>query len=246
MKIGIVTFWQSDDNYGQLLQCWALQQVLLKMGHEPFLIRYNYHGYYDDAPSWKRLARMILVWPYLKQMKRKRKIELNKINNICRDFDKFRDENLNMSDLYYASPDDLKNNPPQADAYIAGSDQVWAQLVGRKRSMPFFLDFGNFSTKRISYAPSFAMKTYPAKLNGKLKQALEKFDALSVREQDGVDICRNLGYDVTRVLDPTLLLEKRLYESLMSQRENQSPFIYIYSINIADAEEMRWCELTQL
>ena len=42
MKIGIVTFWQSDDNYGQLLQCWALQQYLRNLGHDPFLIRYVY------------------------------------------------------------------------------------------------------------------------------------------------------------------------------------------------------------
>lgn len=41
MKIGIITFWTSKDNYGQLLQCFALQQYLRKNGHEPYLIRYK-------------------------------------------------------------------------------------------------------------------------------------------------------------------------------------------------------------
>ena len=40
MKIGIITFWQSNDNYGQVLQCFALQQQLIKLGHKPFLIKY--------------------------------------------------------------------------------------------------------------------------------------------------------------------------------------------------------------
>lgn len=41
-KIGIMTFWESNDNYGQQLQCWALQQVLIQMGCDPFLIRYQW------------------------------------------------------------------------------------------------------------------------------------------------------------------------------------------------------------
>lgn len=42
MKIGVITFWQSLDNYGQQLQCWALQQYLQKEGHDVFLIRYDF------------------------------------------------------------------------------------------------------------------------------------------------------------------------------------------------------------
>ena len=41
MKIGIITFWQSNDNYGQALQCFALQKQLISMGHTPFLIKYT-------------------------------------------------------------------------------------------------------------------------------------------------------------------------------------------------------------
>ena len=45
MKIGIITFWSSKDNYGQLLQLFALQTFLKELGHEPFLIRYGFWKY---------------------------------------------------------------------------------------------------------------------------------------------------------------------------------------------------------
>ena len=40
MKIGIITYWSSQDNYGQILQCYALQKYLINLGHEAFLIKY--------------------------------------------------------------------------------------------------------------------------------------------------------------------------------------------------------------
>lgn len=243
MKIGIITFWQSNDNYGQLLQCWAMQQVLKGMGHEPFLIRYNYHEYYDDAPLWKRVARIILILPYFKRQKLKRKKINYKIKNACREFDKFREEHLIKSEQYYFSPDILKQNPPEADVYITGSDQVWAQLLGNKRVLPSFLDFGPDSTRRISYAPSFARKVYPAKLERQLREALSRFDAISVRERDGVNICKKVGYDAVHVIDPTLLLDKSKYIKLITAKSTISGYIYIYSINIADASEVRWSEI---
>ena len=49
MRIGIVTFWQSGDNYGQQLQCWALQRYLKGIGHEPFLIRYLYKNHFGES-----------------------------------------------------------------------------------------------------------------------------------------------------------------------------------------------------
>ena len=54
MKIGIITLWQSNDNYGQQLQCWALQQALLKLGHEPYLIRYDIDGRFNNKYYRKR------------------------------------------------------------------------------------------------------------------------------------------------------------------------------------------------
>jgi hypothetical protein len=54
MKIGIMTFWWSDDNYGQLLQCYALQKYLRDAGHDAYLIRYYPKNDYLNAPLWAK------------------------------------------------------------------------------------------------------------------------------------------------------------------------------------------------
>lgn len=243
MKIGIITFWQSYDNYGQLLQCWALQQQLIQMGHEPFLIRYNFTEFYDTDPLWKWIARRLLILPYLKRREILKNKCLHKKKNECREFDSFREKHLMMSELYYPTPYSLVQNPPDADAYITGSDQVWAQLVGTDRNMPFYLCFGKDNVRKISYAASFAMKSYPTHLNGLLKEALGHFYAISVREADGVNICMNVGFEAAHVLDPTLLLNRKTYYDLLPSVRLSSNSVYIYSVNISDAKEMRWTEL---
>lgn len=245
MRIGIVTFWQSYDNYGQLLQCWALQQILIKMGHSPFLIRYKYHDY-DDEPMWKKIARIVLIWPYIKKRKVKRHIELLCKKNSVRKFDEFRELYIIKSPQIYYTPKDLLKYPPEAEVYITGSDQVWAQLLNKERSKPFFLNFGSKDIRRISYAPSFAMKSYPEGLNPILAGALNNFHSVSVREFDGIEICKKIGITATQVLDPTLLLKSEDYSIFTINNEQEKKYIFIYSVNIANSEEVRWKQLKLL
>lgn len=246
MKIGIVTFWWGNDNYGQLLQCWALQQHLKKMGHEPFLIRYK-----PVSPSpcmLRKVIKTLLVYPCIKErvVQKKRKIHLQKLallegKNEIRQFDAFRSENLIMSDRVYRTLDELRHNPPQADAYIVGSDQVWAQLLGNRNNLVYFLAFGDKSIRRIAYAPSFSMDEYPNEFRTKLKKALSGMDTISVRETSGKMICRKLGYDAEVVCDPTMLLVKEDYLRLLPSRETGSiPYVFVYSLNVKEAEEMKW------
>lgn len=247
MKIGIITFWQSNDNYGQLLQCWALQQQLIEMGYNPYLIRYNYAQIKEKDPYWKKIARFLLIRPYFKR--RRKNILDKKIakKNEERHFDDFRNNCLITSDNYYDTADELIDNPPEADAYITGSDQVWAQLLNNKRSFPFFLRFGDRNVRRISYAPSFAMKEYPRDLENILYDSLRQFDSISVRELEGKSICKRMGFNVEHVVDPTLLLPRSSYSKIICKNAlYDHPFLYIYSINIKNAEEIRWGELKHI
>ena len=74
MKIGIITLWQSSDNYGQQLQCWALQQELIKLGHDPYLIRYDveYRTRNNKSPLWKKVLKLLLIYPVIKSLKRRK------------------------------------------------------------------------------------------------------------------------------------------------------------------------------
>lgn len=108
-------------------------------------------------------------------------------------------------------------NPPNAELYIVGSDQVWAQILNNRNNRAFFLDFGKSETKRLAYAPSFVVNEYPTAYREDLKQLLKRFNAVSVREYSRVDICKSVGIEATKVLDPTFLLERKDYLSLISE-----------------------------
>ena len=256
MKIGVITFWQSNDNYGQQLQCWALQQALKDLGHAPYIIRYDVENRpqrKDSLRGLKLIIKFLLVIPYLKYckkliaLKNKRKdIEKIETKNKQRCFEPFREENLKFSDNIYHSLEDLKRNPPVADAYIVGSDQVWAQLLSNPENQSFFLDFGKADILRIAYAPSFSLNEYPRKLREKLANNLKRFTALSVREKTGSEICKTVGFDAPVVLDPTFLLSRNRYLSLQKNiKEIVDTYIYVYSINILSKEELQWQEIKE-
>ena len=190
MRIGIVTFYESSDNYGEQLQCFALQRFLLSIGHNPFLIRYGFESTYFH---WLK-KRNFTSWKGAKLMFSHVMSALISTMDDPRGFKAFRKKHIKVSPRCYNNIYELRRNPPKADCYIVGSDQVWAQLLSIENNKTFFLDFGSPSISRIAYAPSFAMSEYPIDLRDALRVQLAKFDALSVRERSGVQICQDLGY----------------------------------------------------
>ena len=251
MKIGIITLWQSSDNYGQQLQCWALQQELIKLGHNPYLIRYDveYRTRNNKSPLWKKALKLVLIYPVIKSLKRRKireKEQLLKAYNAKRNnerqFLSFRKDNFLVSDNIYSTLQELKDNPPEADAYIVGSDQVWAYTLDNYENRVMFLDFGDKKIKRIAYAPSFSMPSYPEKLKLVLKENLDRFDSLSVREQTGAIICNEIGCTAQVVVDPTMLLTSKDY-SVIANANTCGSYIYLYYLNISNSEEVEWQQL---
>lgn len=251
MKIGIITLWQSSDNYGQQLQCWALQQELIKLGHDPYLIRYDveYRTRNNKSPLWKKALKLVLIYPVIKSLKRRKireKEQLLKAYNAKRNnerqFLSFRKDNFLVSDNIYSTLQELKDNPPEADAYIVGSDQVWAFTLDNYENRVMFLDFGDKKIKRIAYAPSFSMPSYPEKLKLVLKENLDRFDSLSVREQTGAKICNEIGCTAQVVVDPTMLLTSKDY-SVIANANTCGSYIYLYYLNISNSEEVEWQQL---
>lgn len=260
MKIGIITLWESSDNYGQQLQCWALQKVLRKLGQDPFLIRYNTslkNTYSEKIKSrLKSIIKIILIYPLIKKVYRRKETknklrwlsEYKKKNNY-RDFIGFKKKYIITSSEIYKDIYALRSNPPKADIYIAGSDQIWSYPLSYEESKAYFLDFGSDIIKRISYAASFSLPEYPEKLKPVLRDLLKRFDAISVREDTGVRICESVGIKAELVVDPTLLLGQNDYKMLIrqnQQKENDSNYIYVYHLNIEDKEEIHWDELKKL
>ena len=145
MKLGILTFWKTEDNYGQLLQCYALQTYLQSLGHETFLVRTT-NGR-DYSPTFKqqlmekaRIVYRLLPYPFYLVKRvissafyvfthgsfRKRTVDLG--------FEQFRQEYLNCTKVY--TLEELQNDPPVADIFVVGSDQIW-----NTRDGIYFLSF---------------------------------------------------------------------------------------------------------
>ncbi len=243
MKIGITTCWQSSDNYGQQLQCWALQRYLEHRGHEPFLIRY--------APVGASVGLVRRVWDALKYRMRTPKETVRRAHENAalyqqnaaldgqRMFGAFRSQHLRSTPVVYHSVEELRAQAPEADAYITGSDQVWHDAYDDPNIAGWFLDFGGKEVKRISYAASIGRELSEADRQT-LRGYLRRFDHVSVREESVRDLCRSLGIEpVSMAIDPTLLLDVSDYGAIEADGHNEtsSPYAFVYAINVQDEKD---------
>ena len=243
-KIGIITYWESFDNYGQQLQCWALQHFLCDKGYDAFLIRQ-----YVWPPIPKKGFKRIKQWlkdtianllytlhlAYVPFIAKYFKFCLDK--DACRrKFLLFRRKHLKMTKIY-DQPHKLVQKPPHADIYITGSDQVWNYSMPEEPVSNFFLQFGDDTIKRISYAPSIGHADIPDELAELLKDYLSRFSAISVRESSAVSIIEKLGYNATPVLDPTMLLRADDYMNV-AINEKDKKCVFIYSMNYESRDDV--------
>ena len=240
MKIGIMTFWWSEDNYGQLLQCFALQKYLRDAGHDAYLIRYDPRNDYYKTPFWKKVLKAfnpVKLFKFLSYKNRKRNDKLEKQNNP-RSFEDFRNKYIKQSEKIYYSYQELKENPPEADVYIVGSDQIWNWIPPVNYVInilnAYLLNFGDASIKRISYAASFGKEQLDEVSISIFSALLKNFDYVSVREKSGIEICRKCGVsDAEWVPDPTMLLEKDVYRFLYKNefiKKPEKPYCLLYML----------------
>jgi hypothetical protein len=243
MKIGIMTFWWSNDNYGQLLQCYALQKYLHDAGHDAYLIRYDPRNDYIKTPLRRKVINAfnplkLYKFIYYKLKKYMVYERIEKANDL-RKFDSFRKQYIQQSEKIYYSYNELIEDPPEADVYISGSDQVWNPDLlffrgTRNQVKAYFLDFGNIEKKRIAYAASFGMEKVADDFAREITPLLKKFDYVTVREKSGLNICRQVDFDKAEwVPDPTMLLKASDYRSLYTSetiREIKKSYCFLYML----------------
>lgn len=259
MKIGIVSFCATDHNYGQVLQCYALQQFLRKMGHESFHLTYTpvQRPFFDRLKSLFGITMRGLLPAYLELRRSGTALESDlwlrlkerqdaENANHPRGFEKFKERYIVYSDRAYSLPE-LYRNPIEADCFIAGSDQVWS---GPDKF--YFMDFAPQGVKRISYAASMGGAKLENKyLRSEFKRLLKKIDHVTLREQDGVDLCRALGRtDAELVPDPVMLLDGAHYRSIAVKPTDTGEYVMIYMLGNPSAikidEVVAWCEANGL
>jgi hypothetical protein len=241
MKIGIMTFWWSENNYGQILQCYALQKYLCEAGHDAYLIRYDPRNDYIKKPNWIRILNIFNPIKLTKYFlfKTKEFRYKNEIENNPRYFDRFRKKHIKQSEHIYYSYRELVENPPEADVYIVGSDQVWNYTTSdntiHSQRNAFFLNFGSSKTIRIAYAASFTKKWIHDDIIQLISPLLKNFKYVSVREKTGLDICHQCGiHNAEWVADPTMLLDVDAYRFLYKNeiiKKPENPYCLLYMID---------------
>ena len=220
MKIGIVTL-PIQSNYGGILQAYAMQTILERMGHSVNVIGVNPikklpPKYIYLLRIWKKkvLHKSVHVF-YERDYNR----HIKHVNQFIK---QFIEDKLNMR--YINSFCDIEQN--EFDCFIVGSDQVWRR--------PFFInDFNTeienaflrfasgWNVKRIAYAASFGVDSweYLTTETNNCAELAKKFDAISVREISGINLCKNFfGVKAIHVLDPTMLLETKDYIQLFKDK----------------------------
>lgn len=231
MRIGILTL-PLHTNYGGILQAYALQTVLERMGHKVCLIEKKRKLL--PFPLWKapfvygkRILKNLAGHPfpifYEQKINRERPV-------VSQNTDKFIDRYIKRRIVDDYS--DIKET--DFDAIVVGSDQIWRPKYFHEIEHAF-LDFTEgWNIKRIAYAASFGTDVWEytmsqTKTCGRL---VRSFQALSVREVSGVTLCReHFGVQAEHVLDPTMLLCRedymKLFESASTQKSLGNLLCYI-------------------
>lgn len=209
MNVGILTF-HASHNYGSMLQTFALQQTVMKFGHNCEIINFRtdrqklfYRPFYSK--TWKSKIKAC-IYPSLALNDHKK----------YRLFEQFLTENYTLSHLEYATDDELKDADFPYDAYISGSDQIW-NTDCFDFDWAYYLDFVK-TGRRIAYAPSMgpvAEKSINPKNFANIAKALKKYSHIAVREEGTADMVERIsGERPITVLDPTLLPDQKLWNTM--------------------------------
>lgn len=226
-KAAIVT-WCYDNgktNYGQILQCYAVQQIIKKKGYEPVVVKYRRVNSFEKINPQKipfSFRKIYEVWYKVHYIE-------GQLDGRIWKFYKFIRKHIHTSPQCY-SKTDIERVTKDCDVLICGSDQIWNPLWFDD---VYALNFGNRRQKRIAYAASGVLlqdKEYEDTYM-KLAKLLESFDIITVREKQSIEILKSYtDKKISDILDPTLQLSAKEWDEIASEKLIKEPYIFCYTL----------------
>lgn len=226
MKIALLSF-HNAANYGAALQAYALQRALFDMGFDNEYINYqnqhrknSYSMSHHIIDSLKKndiigAIKYILGAPFM---------NLRKIR-----FDEFYKNNLKCTSKIYSTSNDAKSLNNDYFKFIVGSDQVW-NSKNNGNDDAYLLSFVEDDSKKVSYSSSFGISEIPIEQKKIYSKYLSRIAYLSVREQYGVELVKELtNREAKLVLDPVFLLTKDTWLNMAISKKHQKPFVFSYT-----------------
>lgn len=218
MKKAIISTYCVWNSFGSVLQSLGLQNTLEYIGVKPNNILFKNEM---NAPAIRYEKGIIALIKNPFFFLRKKELEKSKDKSI-----KFINKYINKYE--FDNVEELNENCPAADVYIAGSDQIWHPILCRD---DFFLEYAPKDKKRISYAASMGTLDIPKENIEKFKKLLSNFDYISVREKEMIPIIKKLtDKSVSLNIDPTFLNSKEIWKKYEKEYTIKEPYILVYAL----------------
>lgn len=225
-------------NHGASLQAYALQQYLLSFGHEVEIIDYkppylsnHYKLWSISSPFWSKNSILKAIYLVLKLPRRLISLKRKKA------FDDFTRQYLKLTKERYTSNEELKENCPVADVFIAGSDQIWNCLFPNGKDPAFYLNFVSVDKIKASYAASFAGSELDARYHEMVRGRVNALNYISVREKSGLKILENIGVNGgIQVADPVFLMCNEFWLQFAKEKFSEN---YLFVYDFEGSEQIR-------
>lgn len=227
MKAAVITR-HSITNYGSLLQAIATQKLFESLGLECEIIDYIRDDEYyteqektnlKDKPRYNK--NIVLRTAYLA-------LRQGEAVKGGRFFRKMQKKYLKLTKRY-RSLNELKEDKPQADIYVTGSDQVWGRIADKEYDISYLLAFTEDGDKRISYAASIGKTEFSGDTAEVFKKYLNRYSAVTVREANAKNALDKIGINALQVLDPTLIFDGSFWSKYI-EKDVKGDYILLYQL----------------
>ncbi len=238
MKVSVITQ-HAVCNYGSVLQTYATQTIFEQMGCQAEVVDFRRRRDLLETRAREALFRNALtrrlkfLWSRVPLAKTVLEALLERyLKRKQHNLDAFVQENIRLTPRRYLSIQELQEDPPQADLYVTGSDQVWNSSYNGGVEPAYFLEYAPEGKRRISLAASIGKTELSAEEGNCVAALLQKYSAVSVREESGAKLLGQLGIPAEPVLDPTLFLDGQWWRKLADYGKcPDRPYLLIYQLN---------------
>lgn len=235
-KIGIVTLSEWIPNYGSRLQYFALQTIFGQLGWRSELIQ--------DVRWWKDPTGIHSYWWYILHCIFYKFRFVPSTHAFAVQILFFIKRYLNVSPIKIKQDSDMEKLDARYDMFCCGSDQVWNPYYNTRGLNSFTTLQFTKPEKRTSYAASIATKEMIPERAEEFANYIKDFRAISVREETGAKIVKDLtGRDCQVHIDPTLMFTGEQWVGYLNlQKTKKNDYVLVFLYNKPSEEVRRYAE----
>lgn len=233
-KIGILSLYYDNGNYGGLLQAYALEKAINNLGFSCEQICYDYKHGKNRMPSVSRKQKLsewgipfllFICYNRINKLLHKNNKNIHsspndeRIELRTKAFKNFEQNEINHSQLVYTD-DNIADTNEIYDGFVCGSDQIWNPY---HITDTFMLGFAEENKIKISYAASISRSNIVNDQRQYICDRLNRFDRISVREKSAIELINSKEFEIEAVPDPTFLLDEHQWNELIEEKDSINP-----------------------